>query len=59
MTHHLENELKNHWYRIEEETIISLELIKRDRIRKGLAFDEKFKMDFLRAANTMYGDFKI
>lgn len=54
MTNHLENELKNHWYTIEEETVISLEMIKRDRLSKGLPFDEKFKEDFLHAAKTMY-----
>lgn len=54
MTNHLEAELKNHWYTIEEQTVISLEYIRRDRLRKGLPFDEKFKEDFLHAANTMY-----
>lgn len=57
MTDHWDNELKNHWYTIEEQTIISLEMIKRDRIRKGLPFDEKFKADFLHAANTMYAEY--
>lgn len=54
MTTRLKNELKNHCYTIEEETVISLEMIKRDRLSKGLPFDEKFKEDFLHAANTMY-----
>lgn len=58
MTKNWKNELKNRWYRIEEQTILSLEVIKRDRIRKGLPFDEEFKVDFLRAANTMYEHFK-
>lgn len=53
-----QNELKNNWCRIQEQTTLSLALIKRDRIRKNLSFDDKFKVDFLRAANTMYAKFQ-
>lgn len=42
------NELKKYWCKIEDQTKLSLQLIKRDRIRSGLLFDEKFKKNFLR-----------
>lgn len=48
------DELKNGWHRVQKQTKFSLELIKQDRIRRNMSFDDKFKADFLRAANTVY-----
>lgn len=46
------NELRKYWSTVEKQTKLSLQLIKRDRIRSGLVFDEKFKSNFLRSTYT-------
>lgn len=48
------NELKKYWCKIEDQTKLSLELIKQDRIRSGLPFDDNFKNNFLRSTYTKY-----
>lgn len=49
-----QDEIKRFWWKIQEQTKYSLNLIKQDRIRRGLAFDETFRVNFLRSANTKY-----
>lgn len=44
------DELQRYWCHINDQTKSSLRLIKRDRVRQGLAFDDKFKGGFLRSA---------
>lgn len=47
-----QDELKNYWLKIEDDTKSSLRLIKQDRIRRGLPFDDNFIENFERSANT-------
>lgn len=49
-----QDEIKQFWCKIKDQTKSSLKLIKEDRHRAGLAFDEIFKENFLRSANTKY-----
>lgn len=48
------NEIRKYWCKIEEQTKLSLELIKRNRIENGLPFDDKFKANFLKSAYEKY-----
>lgn len=48
------DELKKYWCKIEDQTKTSLQLVKRERIRSGLQFDDKFKENFLRSTYTKY-----
>lgn len=49
-----EAELRKYWSMIEEQTEATLQLIKKDSIRRGLQFDVKFKETFLQLANSRY-----
>lgn len=52
-----QDEIKQFWLKIKEEAKSSLKLIKQGRIRSGLVFDEIFKENFLRSANSKYENF--
>lgn len=49
-----QDELNKYWIMIDEQTKSSLQLIKSDRIRKGLTFDDQFYDEILRSTNSRY-----